>query len=316
MRSSMAGLVAAALVVGAAASLTSQSAPAPNDAAFRPHLLRRLPQRPRKDGRSLARRTSISPTSPRTRRSGRRSARKVRSGEMPPSTVRESARCATPRRRSLRFSRRHSTAPRRRTPNPGRATAASPQPRRVQQRDPRSAGASTSTRRVAAGRRFRLRLRQHRRRAVDLARAARPLHVGGAQVSRLAVGDLTMKPVEEIYDAKRDPLKGSRNERLQRRSAVRFARRHRCETLLPARRRVRVQGSRARRAAGRRAGRGRPLSGARAGEGGPAHRRRHVTARDRSPNATRQPAVSRVPAGAAARPRSPGPSTCGSTARG
>ncbi len=34
------------------------------------------------------------------------------------------------------------------------------------------------------------------------------------RVSRLAVGDLTMKPVEEIYDAKRDPLKGSRNERL------------------------------------------------------------------------------------------------------
>src|SRR6059036_3571592 len=34
------------------------------------------------------------------------------------------------------------------------------------------------------------------------------------KVSRLAVGDLTMKPVEDIYDAKRDPLKGSRNERL------------------------------------------------------------------------------------------------------
>src|SRR5439155_46690 len=34
------------------------------------------------------------------------------------------------------------------------------------------------------------------------------------KVSRLAVGDLTMKPVEEIYEAKRDPLKGSRNEQL------------------------------------------------------------------------------------------------------
>jgi hypothetical protein len=34
------------------------------------------------------------------------------------------------------------------------------------------------------------------------------------KVSRLAVGDLTLKPVEEIYDAKRDPLKGSRNEQL------------------------------------------------------------------------------------------------------
>ncbi|OLC48373.1 MAG: hypothetical protein AUH43_09660 [Acidobacteria bacterium 13_1_40CM_65_14] len=34
------------------------------------------------------------------------------------------------------------------------------------------------------------------------------------KISRLAVGDLTLKPVEEIYDAKRDPLKGSRNEQL------------------------------------------------------------------------------------------------------
>jgi mono/diheme cytochrome c family protein len=34
------------------------------------------------------------------------------------------------------------------------------------------------------------------------------------KVSRLAVGDLTLKPVEDIYDAKRDPLKGARNEQL------------------------------------------------------------------------------------------------------
>src|SRR5439155_22216272 len=34
------------------------------------------------------------------------------------------------------------------------------------------------------------------------------------KVSRLAIGDLTLKPVEDIYDAKRDPLKGSRNEQL------------------------------------------------------------------------------------------------------
>jgi hypothetical protein len=34
------------------------------------------------------------------------------------------------------------------------------------------------------------------------------------RVSRLAVGDLTLKPVEDIIDAKRDPFKGSRNERL------------------------------------------------------------------------------------------------------
>src|SRR5882672_6458899 len=34
------------------------------------------------------------------------------------------------------------------------------------------------------------------------------------KVSRLAVGDLTLKPVEDVYDAKRDPVKGSRNEQL------------------------------------------------------------------------------------------------------
>jgi mono/diheme cytochrome c family protein len=34
------------------------------------------------------------------------------------------------------------------------------------------------------------------------------------KVSRLAVGDMTAKPVEEIYEAKRDPIKGIRNERL------------------------------------------------------------------------------------------------------
>ena len=34
------------------------------------------------------------------------------------------------------------------------------------------------------------------------------------KISRLAVGDLTLKAAEEIYEPKRDPLKGSRNEQL------------------------------------------------------------------------------------------------------
>ena len=34
------------------------------------------------------------------------------------------------------------------------------------------------------------------------------------KVSRLAVGDLSIKPAEDIYEAKRDPNKGTRNERL------------------------------------------------------------------------------------------------------
>ncbi len=35
-----------------------------------------------------------------------------------------------------------------------------------------------------------------------------------SKVSRMAIGDLSMKPADELYDAKRDPLKGSRNEQL------------------------------------------------------------------------------------------------------
>jgi mono/diheme cytochrome c family protein len=34
------------------------------------------------------------------------------------------------------------------------------------------------------------------------------------KISRLAVGDMTMRAVEDIYDAKRDPVKGTRNEQL------------------------------------------------------------------------------------------------------
>jgi mono/diheme cytochrome c family protein len=34
------------------------------------------------------------------------------------------------------------------------------------------------------------------------------------RISRLAVGDLTLKPVEEVYEAERDPFKGIRNERV------------------------------------------------------------------------------------------------------
>ncbi len=34
------------------------------------------------------------------------------------------------------------------------------------------------------------------------------------RISRLAIGDITLKPVEDIYDAKRDPIKGTRNERI------------------------------------------------------------------------------------------------------
>jgi mono/diheme cytochrome c family protein len=40
------------------------------------------------------------------------------------------------------------------------------------------------------------------------------LSTSPALLERLAIGDVTLKPVEEIYDAKRDPVKGTRNERI------------------------------------------------------------------------------------------------------
>ena len=55
-----------------------------------------------------------------------------------------------------------------------------PEPRGVQQRHPRLAGAGYSAGRHAPGGRFRLRLRQHRRRALDLPGPAGTIHVGGA----------------------------------------------------------------------------------------------------------------------------------------
>ena len=54
------------------------------------------------------------------------------------------------------------------------------------------------------------------------------------RISRLAVGDITLKPVEDIYDAKRDPDQGHAQRAVQRRSAVRLARRHLGAALLSA----------------------------------------------------------------------------------
>ena len=64
------------------------------------------------------------------------------------------------------------------------ADAASPEPRRVRQRHPRSAGARRRCRGAAAARRFGVRLRQHRRRARRVAVAAGALSVGGGKDQR------------------------------------------------------------------------------------------------------------------------------------
>ena len=100
------------------------------------------------------------------------------------------------------------------------------------------------------------------------------------KVSRLAVGDLTMKPVEEIYDAKRDPFKGSRNEQLNdelpfdSRAGIAVAHYFPLDAEYVFKVRflgVQPDGE---------AGGDRSVSGARRGEGRAAHGRRDVAARE------------------------------------
>src|SRR6185436_6870715 len=87
MRGSMVWVVAAALVVGAAATLTSQSAPAPADAVFvRTYCVACHNDRAKTAGLSLQN-LDLSDV-PAQAEIWEKVARKVRSGEMPPSTVR------------------------------------------------------------------------------------------------------------------------------------------------------------------------------------------------------------------------------------
>ena len=141
-------------------------------------------------------------------------ARKLRSGEMPPSTVR-SRPDAEHRRRVRGVSwKRRSTARRRPHPNPGRAPvhrlnraeysnairdllAVDVRPGEWLPVDDSGYGFDN----IAA--------------VLSMSPALLDRYMSAARkVSRLAVGDLALKPVEEIYDAKRDPNKGARNEQL------------------------------------------------------------------------------------------------------
>ena len=109
-------------------------------------------------------------------------ARKLRSGEMPPSNVRARP---DPRAAALVVTQLEDAL--------DRAAAAHPDPGRAPVHRLNRAEYSNAVRdllavdvapgRVAAGRRFRLRVRQHRGRAVDLSGAARSLHGGRAQES-------------------------------------------------------------------------------------------------------------------------------------
>ena len=132
------------------------------------------------------------------------------------------------------------------------------------------------------------------------------------RVSRLAVGDLTMKPAEQIYEAKRDPLKGSRNERLSddlpfdSRAGIAVSHYFPLDGEYVFK--VRVLGVQA---DGEQTETD-PYQLRVAGEGRPAHRRRHVAARE--PEGRTRGACGRRRAAAAARPRSRHRWTCDSTA--
>ena len=62
-----------------------------------------------------------------------------------------------------------------------------------------------------------------------------------SKISRLAIGDPTLKPGEEIYDAKFDAVKGSTERAAQRGPALRFPGRHVGEALFSGRRRIQHQ---------------------------------------------------------------------------
>ena len=206
--------------------------------------------------------------------------RKVRSGEMPPVTARNRPEPGGGGRHLPRFSRRRSTARRWRSPNPGRAAV-----HRLNR-----AEYSNAIRDLLA-----VDVRPGDWLPVDdsgygfdniadvlsTSPALLERYMSAARrVSRLAVGDLTLKPVEEIYDCQARSAQGVAQRAAQRRSAVRLARRHLGAALFPGRCRVRVQGaySSASRRPAKTSG-NRPLSGAHAGEGRAAFGRRHISAR-------------------------------------
>ena len=99
------------------------------------------------------------------------------------------------------------------------------------------------------------------------------------RISRLAIGDITLKPVEEIYDAKRDPVKGTRNERISddlpfdSRAGISL------QHYFPGRRRIRLQDSHSGSADRGERSRDRSLPGAHPGQGRTALGWRHIAAR-------------------------------------
>ena len=199
-------------------------------------VLRGVPQRPHAPGRPDA-----AVHRHRARRPRRRRGRGV--GEGRPQAAGPGDAAAGPaaaRARGLRRGRaRPRDGPRRRRgrrPQPGPPAHPPPEPRRVPQRRPRSARPGDRRARVAAARRVGLRVRQHRRRAGDLAGAARPLHGRGRE-------DQPARPRRRLDPARRRdlhrPLHEVAGRPHERGAAVRLARRPRGAPPLPPRRRVR-----------------------------------------------------------------------------
>jgi mono/diheme cytochrome c family protein len=208
----MAWLVAAALVVGAAASLTSQSPPAPNDAAFvRTYCVSCHNDRAKTAGLSLQ--TLDLSDVPAHADVWEKVARKVRSGEMPPSTVRvrPDAQASVAFAAFLEETIDRAAAAR---PNPGRATV-----HRLNRAEYSNAVRDLLGVDVRPGEWLPVDDSGYGFDNIAAVLSTSPAlldrYMSAAhKVSWLAVGDLTQKPLEEIYDARRDPLKGSRNERL------------------------------------------------------------------------------------------------------
>jgi len=212
MRGSMAWLVAAALVVGAAASLTSQSPPAPADAAFvRTYCVGCHNDRAKTAGLSLQN-LDLADV-PAHAEIWEKVARKVRSGEMPPSTVRlrPDAQASTAFAAFLEETIDRAAAAH---PNPGRATV-----HRLNRAEYSNAIRDLLEVDVRPGEWLPVDDSGYGFDNIAAVLSTSPAlldrYMSAAhKVSRLAVGDPAQKPVEDIYDAKRDPLKGSRNERL------------------------------------------------------------------------------------------------------
>ena len=109
-----------------------------------------------------------------------------------------------------------------------------PQSHRVRQRDSRSAGARSRRHEVPAARRLDARVRQHRRRADDVAGADGGVPVGGGQDQPARDRHVAPRRRRRVFDVPAD----TRAEPPRRGAAVRHPRRHADRARVPGRRRV------------------------------------------------------------------------------